>query len=64
MDIDYKCKNNVELCGDTCCKFCLGATECKYACKADPTLCGMSEQYPKVKSEGGHPTWEPEGQWW
>ena len=41
---DYKCRNNVELgCGDTCCKFCLGASECKYACQGRPDECGLSE---------------------
>ena len=40
----YKCKTNVELgCGDTCCKFCLGANECKYACTGRPDECRMSK---------------------
>lgn len=42
---DYKCRNNVELgCGDTCCRFCIGATECKYACQGRPDECGLSEE--------------------
>ena len=41
---DYKCRNNVELgCGDTCCRFCIGANECKYACQGRPDECGLSE---------------------
>lgn len=42
---EVKCKNNVELgCGDTCCKYCLGANECKYACKGRPDECGMAKE--------------------
>lgn len=36
----YKCKNNMfEACADTCCKYCLGASECKWACEMDPSEC-------------------------
>lgn len=38
----YKCRTNtIKECGDMCCMFCLGANECKYACKGDPSNCGM-----------------------
>lgn len=48
----YKCKvNPIQACSDTCCKACIGAGECRYACGGDPTKCGMSIQYPKVRKE-------------
>lgn len=40
---EYKCKVNlIEACRDTCCMFCLGASECKYSCGGNPTECGQS----------------------
>ncbi len=42
---EVKCQNNVELgCGDTCCLFCIGANECKYACTGRPDECGMAKK--------------------
>lgn len=37
-----RCKTNImKECGDQCCSFCLGATECRYACKLHPGKCGQ-----------------------
>jgi hypothetical protein len=42
-DTEYRCKNNIfKACKDTCCVCCLGASECKYSCGADPADCGQS----------------------
>lgn len=39
----YKCKvNPLDACGDTCCKFCLGANDCMWACGGNPAECGQS----------------------
>lgn len=37
-----RCKTNASKeCGDQCCSFCLGATDCKYACQLKPGRCGQ-----------------------
>lgn len=41
--IDYKCKlSTMKECDNSCCWTCLGASECKYACKGNPSECGQS----------------------
>lgn len=47
---EYKCKHNpISACAGYCCKFCLGASECKYACEGDPSSCGMSKEMEERK---------------
>jgi hypothetical protein len=42
---ELKCNNNMfKACRDTCCRLCLGATDCVYSCMADPARCGKSEK--------------------
>lgn len=39
----YRCtSNDMPECGSQCCLFCLGATECKYACQLHPGECGQA----------------------
>lgn len=39
----FKCKiNPTNACGDTCCKFCFGASDCAWACEGSPDICGQS----------------------
>ncbi len=38
-----RCKTNaLKECGNQCCSFCLGATECRYACRLRPGECGQA----------------------
>lgn len=48
-DTFYKCKHNpIPACKGYCCKFCEGASECKYACQGRPDECGLSERMDKL----------------
>ncbi|MCX7903262.1 MAG: hypothetical protein N2486_02015 [Caloramator sp.] len=41
--VEYKCKvNTISECGNLCCWYCLGASECKFVCKGHPSECGQS----------------------
>jgi hypothetical protein len=40
--LKFKCKVSTMGCGDLCCTFCPGASECGSACKNKPSECGRS----------------------
>lgn len=41
--IVYRCKAGcIKECGNMCCKLCLGATDCNWACELDPSECNQS----------------------